>query len=137
MADVRTFDKAIEKASIWVNDVRQELNYEDNQKAYVALRSVLKALRDRLTVEEATDLGGQLPMMIKGIYYDGWDPSAKPVTLRSTQEFYDYMNRELRDDINPERATKAVFKTLKKHITDGEIRHVVGNLPNEMENLWN
>jgi uncharacterized protein (DUF2267 family) len=31
---------------------------------------VLHALRDRLTVEEASDLAAQLPMLIRGLYYE-------------------------------------------------------------------
>ena len=44
----------------------------DRRSAYRALRSVLHVLRDRLTPEQAVHLGAQLPLLVRGIFYDGW-----------------------------------------------------------------
>ena len=66
------FDSTPQKTYVWLNDIMEELTYEGDRKAtYVALRSVLHALRDHLSVEEAADLGAQLPLLIRGIYYEG------------------------------------------------------------------
>ena len=51
------FDNTIQKTQVWLNDLMSELDWEDNpHKAYMALRTVLHALRDRLMVEEAVQL---------------------------------------------------------------------------------
>jgi len=55
--------------------------------AYVALRATLHALRDRLPVEETAELAAQLPMLVRGVYYEGWDPTGKPVRERSLEGF--------------------------------------------------
>jgi uncharacterized protein (DUF2267 family) len=47
---------------------------------------VLHALRDRLTVNEAAQFGAQLPMLVRGIYYEGWDPTRLPVKM-NREEF--------------------------------------------------
>lgn len=133
---IRTFDKALESATKWVEEIRQDLHYNDRQEAYVALRAVLRTLRDRLTIEEATDFASQLPLLIKGVYYDGWNPTGKPVRLRSTEEFIDYVDEKLRDDMDPYFATQQVFKFLRRHVTPSEIQHVIAELPNDLKELW-
>jgi uncharacterized protein (DUF2267 family) len=39
------------------------------------LRATLHALRDRLIIDEVAQLSAQLPMLIRGLYYKGWDPT--------------------------------------------------------------
>jgi len=68
------FAETIEKTGLWLEDLAQELGNIPAQRAYSILRAVLHALRDRLTVEEAVKLGAQLPLLVRGFYYEGWRP---------------------------------------------------------------
>ena len=43
----------------------------DHRSTYRALRSVLHVLRNRLTPEQAVHLRAQLPLLVRGILYDG------------------------------------------------------------------
>ncbi len=73
------FDGTMQKTEIWLNELMAELEWEGKpEKTYFALRTVLHALRDRLTVEEAVQLGAQLPMLVRGFYYEGWTLKGKP-----------------------------------------------------------
>lgn len=87
MRDIPVFDTTLEKTNIWLRDVMAELGSKDRHEAYLALRGVLHALRDRLQVEEAVQLGAQLPVLIRGFYYDGWRPSATPKKERHLGQF--------------------------------------------------
>lgn len=134
---INAFDNTIQKTNTWLKDVMSELDWTDYQRAYRALRAVLHALRDRLTVEEATDLGAQLPMLVRGFYYEGWNPSHTPVAERKRHEFLGHVAGQLRDDgADPEQISRAVFKVLTKHVSQGEINDVRQSLPEPIRTLW-
>lgn len=136
---VEAFDTTLQKTHIWLNEVVTELGWEDNRHwAYLALRSVLHTLRDHLTVEEAMDLGAQLPMLIRGFYYEGWTLSGKPVKERHKEQFLAPVQQAFRNDerIDPEKVVRAVFMVLSQHITAGEISDVKHLLPAALQELW-
>jgi uncharacterized protein (DUF2267 family) len=56
MAGLEVFDTTVHKTNSWLKEVMQEIHRDDRRKAYLALRSTLHALRDRLTVEEVHSL---------------------------------------------------------------------------------
>ena len=89
MADtqVAALDHTIQQTNIWLKTLAEELHIEDRHDAYRALRSVLHVLRDRLTPEQAVHLGAQLPVLVRGIYYDGWRIAGKPSDERQPVRF--------------------------------------------------
>jgi uncharacterized protein (DUF2267 family) len=102
------------------------------------LRAVLHALRDRLTVEEVAQLGAQLPMLIRGFYYEGWDPTGKPSKIRQREQFLSRIGQQFKGDnsVDPEQVARAVFTVLAKRISEGEIEDVKHVLPEEIRDLW-
>src|SRR5262245_44369731 len=87
-------EASVYTANVWL----KELGWEDREQVYHGLRSVLHALRNRLTVDEAADLGAQLPLLIRGLYYEGWDPSSTPVRERRKEVFLHHIAADFRDD---------------------------------------
>lgn len=135
------FDATLNTTHVWLNDLMQELGTDDRHQAYVALRAVLHALRDRLTVDEAAQLGAQLPMLIRGFYYEGWDPSDKPLKERRKGLFLAHVRDVLSRSggagrLDPLQATRAVFAVLARRVSAGEIEDVKGMLPAEVRALW-
>jgi uncharacterized protein (DUF2267 family) len=132
------FETTVNKPNRWLNELMQIMRLKDRQKAYLALRAVLHALRDRLTVEEVAQLGAQLPMLIRGFYYEGWDPTAKSLRQRHKEQFLTRIDQEfIGDDGNvAERVARAVFTLLAKRVSEGEIKDVKETLPIEIRNLW-
>ena len=133
------FDATIHKTNEWLHDIMRELDWDDQQGAYHALRTVLHALRDRLSAEEAVDMSAQLPMLIRGFYFDGWQPSRVPLRDHTKEQFLDHVRQDYRADrwVDAERITRAVFRVIEKHVTPGEIRDVRSCLPDEIDELWN
>jgi uncharacterized protein (DUF2267 family) len=133
---LEVFDTTLQKTNGWLKEVMDLIGSQDRQRAYLALRSTLHALRDRLAVEEAAQLGAQLPMLIRGFYYEGWHPSDTPVKVRSKSQFLGRIAQELTDDLEPEQVVRAVLTVLSRRVTEGEIRDVQQALPEEIRELW-
>ena len=132
------FDTTIQKTNSWLHDLMQALLWPDRHKVYLALRATLHALRDRLTVEEVAHLGAQLPMLIRGFYYEGWDPTGKPLRERHKEQFLARIEQQFNDDdsIDPEVVARAVFFVLGHRVSEGEIEDVKQILPAEIRHLW-
>lgn len=135
---ITAFDSTIHTTNIWLNDVMDRMGWQEKQRAYHALRAVLHALRDRLSVDHAAALGAQLPMLIRGFYYEGWHPGGKPVKERKKEEFLAHIATDFRDDfdVDPEKVARTVFQVIAKHVSPGEIKHVKITLPGEIRSLW-
>src|SRR6516225_9161143 len=87
LSTIAPIEGTIHTTNCWLKELMEELGWDDRQRAYHALGAVLHALRDRLTVAEAADLGAQLPMLIRGLYYEGWTPNGKPIKERRKEDF--------------------------------------------------
>lgn len=137
MTGLDTFNTTVKKSNKWLKEIMENQRWEDRHKAYLALRSVLHTLRDRLIVDEATHLGAQLPMLIRGLYYEGWTPAGKPVK-RSREEFLSTISEAFKNDpaIDPERVVRSVFAVMAKRVSEGEIEDIKSALPEEIRELW-
>jgi uncharacterized protein (DUF2267 family) len=134
---VETFDSTYQKTYIWLNELCEIAGFPSRSQAYSGLRAVLHALRDRLTIEEGADLSAQLPMLIRGMYYEGWRPTELPHRERNEQEFLDHVREELRNvDVDAEKACHGVFSLLERKITEGEIEDIRRMLPEPVRALW-
>lgn len=132
---VEAFDTTLEKTYAWLNELAEELGTGNRHQAYEVLRAFLHALRDRLPVESAVHLGAQLPMLVRGFYYEGWNPAHKPDKMH-LDGFLDHVRREANlDPDQVEAAVRAASRTLQRHVTEGELAKSLGILPNDIFRL--
>jgi uncharacterized protein (DUF2267 family) len=134
------FESALVDAYRWVHELQAELSWGEPHYALHALRAALHGLRDRLSVEQSAHLSAQLPLLIRGMFYEGWVPARTPAPERHLDAFLNHLDRELRqsaDAYDPEHVARKVFVILRRHVTPGVIDHVMATLPSDLRNLWN
>jgi len=132
-----TFQEALTRSEEWLRELSQTLHVVDDRQAIRALRAGLHALRDRLPAPEVVDLGAQLPMLIRGLYYEGWRYANDPGEIRTRDQLVERVRNDLRDPrLDPEDVLHAVIRVLTLHVTTGELEDVVGVLPKPIAELW-
>jgi uncharacterized protein (DUF2267 family) len=131
------FDKTVQVTNTWLNDV-MAVHGPDRQVAWHVLNAVLHALRDRLPVGLSAHLGAQLPLLVRGAYYDQYEPEKLPEKSRSLEEFLERVQEELKfiRPIDSKDAVKCVFGVLSHYVDPGQVRKVRAALPEQVRDLW-
>jgi uncharacterized protein (DUF2267 family) len=132
---VDSLDRSIDKTNAWLADVAAKFGTEDRRLAYRVTRSWLHTLRDRLPVTIAAHVAAQLPELLRGVFYEGWNPSKVPVKYSKDE----YIARFARDaqvhhDEVP-RSGRLVTSAMRRHISAGAIDEALGALPADIRHL--
>jgi uncharacterized protein (DUF2267 family) len=126
------FDRTVQKTNVILKELAEELHWEDKHDVYMALRASLHTLRDRLPPEEAAKFASQLPMLLKGVFYDNWRPGATPVKIRTPEKFLARAREQMaasKPNVNAEYMLRAVYGVLARHVSPGEWEDVRRSLP--------
>ena len=134
---IAAIDHSAQQAHIWINEVAEELATEDVHEAYRVLRAFLHGVRDHLPVDEGAQLAAQLPTFIRGVFYEGWEPSRTPEHARDLDRFLGRMSAEARlaGETQASFAAVAAARVLEGHISAGESRSVLHSLPRDLRRL--
>ncbi|MBQ1011947.1 DUF2267 domain-containing protein [Micromonospora sp. M51] len=137
MADsmISAFESSLDKTNIILKDIEDAYGWpkERRNQSYAALRTVLHLLRDRLPVNESVEFAQQLPVLVRGIYFDGWVPSDVPIKLNRDDFLYEVRQGFPYDaEGGPERVTQVVLDTLRRHVTQGEWQDVKDTMPRDL-----
>ena len=135
---VRSLDRSIQSSIQWLNDIQSELKWPDEERVYSATKAMLHTLRDRMIVDETFELAAQMPLLIKGIFFDGYDPSGKPLEIRSREKFFDTIQERFdkASGLDGETITRAVLKVLYKRVGAGEMDDVMNAMPDDIKGLF-
>lgn len=135
---LKIIDESVQQANAWINEVDYRTGWDHKQRAYRLLRAVLHAVRDHLSVDEAAQLAAQMPIMIRGLFYEGWNPSKTPVVERSRDGFVERIQKEFRTDPlgDADHAIGAVLDVLDNRISEGEMEHVRKTFAKEIRALF-
>jgi len=137
MATISDLNSAVPAAEDWINDLMRRLGWQDRELVYLALLATLHALRDCLARDEAIYIGAQLPALLRGFYYDGWHPGARPAT-KSRSAFLDRIHVGVHRDpgVDAEQVARAVFALLAARLPAAEIEDAKAATPSVLHNLW-
>lgn len=140
---IDVFDSTVQKTNEWLRDIAQELGHDNRRHAYLALRGTLHAVRDFLPLEESAHLSAQLPMLVRGIYFEEWDPSHTPEEDRSRESFLRRLDNAFEralwnedERFDAEQAARAVLRVLGDRISIGEADQIRQVMPERIRDLW-
>jgi uncharacterized protein (DUF2267 family) len=136
-AGIKPLDRSIQLTLEWLNEIQEEFKWPNKDRVYDATKAVLLATRDRLTIEEAHQFAAQIPMVMKGMFFDGYDPTDKPMLIRNRDKFLEHVRKHFGDrPLDSENAVRTVAKVLRKKISEGQYEDVVGSMPKEIQKLY-
>lgn len=136
---IPSLDHAPQVVASWLGEICDDMGWgPEKGRAYLLLRSTLHAIRDFLSVNEAVDLAAQLPLLVRGIYYEGWTPAKTPVKPRNKSDFLARVAAPFTDDPleDTEVAVGAVLDVLDRHVSGGEIAQVRHAMRKPIQELW-
>lgn len=129
------FHQAEHTAHVWLADIGREFGTDDRRFAYRALRAWLHTLRDRLTAESAAAFAAQLPGLLRGVFYDGWQPHRVPVKY-GPDEYVRRFAAEAGippDEVGP--AAARITTALERHLAPGHLTQTLAQLPAPLRTL--
>ena len=131
-------EETVQLTQRWINELDHALRWNDRHRTLRILRIVLHALRDCLPLVENAQLAAQLPMLVRGLYFEQWRPGHVEPYRVTAEDFLERIADAFADDplFDPVEAVGAVIALLSRKITVGEIDDVLGCLPREIRNLW-
>lgn len=131
------FDRTIHLTNTWLDEMMATLP-RDKQLAWHALGAVLRTVRDRVPINLAAHLGAQLPLLVRGLYYDQWRPSDTQPNWRTADEFFSRISAQLTSvkPVNVADAARAVFQVLNHHVDPNQVEKIRHALPEDVRSLW-
>jgi uncharacterized protein (DUF2267 family) len=132
MAGADPFNHIVNTANMWLADVGDALGSRDRHVVHRVLRAWLHSLRDRLPVDAAVKFGGQLPELLRGVFYEDWEPTRVP-HLYGVEGFLQRFGTEA--GIGPGQApaaAAAVTAVLAGHMSPGQMDQTLASLPADL-----
>ena len=132
------FDTTVQETNLWLKAVERRLPSCGRQEAYAALRAVLHVLRDRLPTEAVLGLSAQLPMLLRGVFLEGWRPAAGPTGIRDPEVFAGEVAEHLAPTFpcQPNETVDAVFAVLTEQLDKGEVSKLAQYLPPRLRSFF-
>lgn len=126
---VASLDTSVQKTNEMLKSIGERLDV-NREVAYKILRGYLQTIRDCLDVGEASDFAAQLPLVVRGIYYTGWDPSDTPMEM-DRDRFVERLRERAaltETEPDPDTAASTVTAVLRQQITEGALTDVYAQL---------
>ena len=132
-----SIERNAQKANEWVADLAAELGRDDRDEAWRILRGFLQVLRDRITLDEGAQLAAQMPHLVRGVFYEGFDPGRPQETFRDRESFLALIaeRAELAGPTDASFAAEAAMRTLRRHVSRGEVDQVLAQLPEPVRSV--
>lgn len=126
------YDHAVHRANVWLADVTAALGTNDRHYGRRMLRVWLQTLRDRLTVDSAAKFGQQLPELLRGTFYDGWEPRRVPSKYDAEEYIVRFATEALIPTSDVPSVASAITQVIADHMSPGQVSEALAELPKEI-----
>jgi uncharacterized protein (DUF2267 family) len=135
---LEVIDHSVHLTHEWINELAARLGWSSKRSALRLMRVTLRHVRDHLMVNEMAQVSAQLPIMIRGFFFEGWVPKRTLTKERNVDDFIGAITAQMdeaeeyrgRDDI------KCVFDLLNNRLSLGEVEDIRATLPTAIRDLW-
>ncbi len=135
---LEVIDHSVQLAHEWINELAERLDWSSKRNAMRLMRITLARVRDHLMPDEVAQLSAQLPLLIRGFFFEGWIPKKTPIKERHVEDFMAFIGTKM-DDVQEYRGQadiKCVFDLLNARISRGEVEDVRASLPADLRAMW-
>ena len=138
MAHIDELTRAVSETGTWVDDMAKRLTWHDRDKAYGALVATLHALRDSLPWDDAVRLGAHFPILLRGLFYEGWHPTSHSLPQKTREEFFERIHASLHHDpgVDPELLARALLALLASRVPEADLEEITMATPKQLHGLW-
>jgi uncharacterized protein (DUF2267 family) len=137
MTDMQKLGGALAETEKWIDDLMRRLDWHDRGKVYAALLGTLHGLRDSLPRDEAIYVGAQMPLLLRGLYYEGWHPTVR-MSAKNRDAFLERIHEAVHRDpgIDTEQVARAVFALLSARLSPSELEDAKAATPKPLRSFW-
>jgi uncharacterized protein (DUF2267 family) len=129
---------SLQETGEWLAGLSPAASRRDAGETCSILLAILHVIRDRLGLKEAARLAAHLPLLIRGFYYDGWDPRSRPRELRSKEELLERIRAACpgAEESDAQAVARVALGFLAQKATRHERRELKRLLPVPLRELW-
>ncbi len=133
---LEVIDHTVQLTHEWINELAAKLGWADRKQVLMLMRTTLAGLRDMISPNEAAQLSAQLPLLIRGLFFEGWRPAQIP--KRTRDDFVTRIEANLGRDLEYQGPAdiSEVFRLLNARISEGEVNDLRNALPADIRALW-
>ncbi|MGB7242641.1 MAG: DUF2267 domain-containing protein [Sulfitobacter sp.] len=135
---LEVIDHSVHLTHEWINELAERLDWSSKRSALRLLRVTLRHLRDHLLVDELAQMSAQLPLLVRGFFFEGWVPKLTPIKERKVADFVtviaDQMDKT--EEYRGHEDIKCVFDLLNNRLSRGEVEDIRATLPTGIRGLW-
>lgn len=140
MARASILEKSFHKTIDWLYDIEEACGWDegDQKKALGVLRAVLHQLRDLFPIESAAHFSAQLPLFIRGLFFESWVPGKEPSRIRKKEDFLEavYQSIQVYNEPDIEKVVKNVLYVIFQKIDPLEKEKIIKIVPDGLKELF-
>lgn len=135
---LEVIDHSVHLSHEWINELAERLEWSSKRSTLRLLRITMRHLRDHLHVNELAQMSAQMPILMRGLFFEGWVPKITPIKERNASDFIAFITDQMgvAEEYHGREDIKCVFDLLNNRISKGEIEDVRASLPTGIRDLW-